>query len=122
MIVSEPFSGTTSTPTATWSQPDIRVFAEPEARRPEVRVSPQEIEVTMEPIVVGIEMGPEITISGSGARSVGGANIPDNYIQVSHRFFGRSLKRSWVRIPLDPWLLSSSFYLLSRVEFPYSGP
>jgi hypothetical protein len=57
----------------------------PEARRPEVRVSQQEIEVTMEPIVVGIEMGPEITISGTGARSVGG-NIPDNYIQVPFFF------------------------------------
>ncbi len=39
----------------------------------------------MEPIVVGIEMGPEITISGTGARSVGG-NIPDNYIQVPFFF------------------------------------
>ena len=45
----------------------------------------------MEPIVVGIEMGPEITISGTGARSVGGANIPDNYIQVSDKIFIRTI-------------------------------
>jgi hypothetical protein len=53
-------------------------------RQPEVRVSQQEIELTMEPIVVGIEMGPEITINASGTRSISG-NLPDNYLQVINK-------------------------------------
>ena len=79
------FSGSNPFLAAT-GQPGIRVFPDilrgPDARQPEVRVSQQEIEVTMEPIVVGIEMGPEITINASGNRA-GGGNIPDNDIQVS---------------------------------------
>ena len=55
-------------------------------RQPEVRVSQQEIELTMEPIVVGIEMGPEITINASGTRSISG-NLPENYLQVINKYF-----------------------------------
>jgi hypothetical protein len=41
----------------------------------------QEIEVTMEPIVVGIEMGPEIAINASGARGMN-LGLQDTYLQV----------------------------------------
>ena len=52
-------------------------------RQAEIHVRP-EIEVTMEPIVVGIEMGgPEITINASGGGTITrGGNLPENYLQV----------------------------------------
>ena len=96
LIFSSTASSSTATPTR--SPPEIQVRMS-ERQQPEVHVhvaqqqQPEvhvhvaqqqpEIEVTMEPIMVGIEMGPEITINASGGGTITrGGNIPQDYLQV----------------------------------------
>ena len=67
-------------------QPEVHVHVA-QQQQPEVHVhvaqQQPEIEVTMEPIMVGIEMGPEITINASGGGTITrGGNIPQDYLQV----------------------------------------